>query len=146
MWQSDLTPSLCTQLCEECGVFLTFCGVGVLLVELVAMNTFPKTLNYPDITSFITVHYSKEKKERNKEKKKKRNYSLLWKCQQWRWFGSLSLLNCASLYLFWCSVLFKWIIDELWSMSKIQTPAEISGRNPKVGFIVNSHLQAGGLH
>lgn len=41
------------------------------MVELVAMNTFPKTLNYPDITSFITVHYSKEKKERNKEKKKK---------------------------------------------------------------------------
>lgn len=40
-------------------------------MELVAMNTFPKTLNYPDITSFITVHYSKEKKERNKEKKKK---------------------------------------------------------------------------
>lgn len=49
------------------------------MVELVAMNTFPKTLNYPDITSFITVHYSKEKKERNKEKKKKKELFIAMK-------------------------------------------------------------------
>lgn len=61
MWQGELTPSLCIQLCKKRGVFLKFCDVGALLGNLLIATRFTRMLNYLEITSFSTVVYSKDK-------------------------------------------------------------------------------------